>query len=193
MAKYSKNSRGQITGLLSPLLEKWRLDKIRGYIIGDCILDFGCGYGKLATKIPDMNYVGVDIDKNVLDSAKKMNNGLKKAKFYHLDMSEWRSYKFDTIILAAVIEHINDPNLILMDFKELLKPNGRMIITTPAPKANVILMLGSKCGLFSREALEDHKALLDRSYFTNIHSSNLILEVYEKFEFGLNQLIIYKK
>jgi len=157
-------------------------------------LDFGCGYGILATKITtEMRYIGVDIDESVLESAKRTNTGLADAQFYHVDISEWQSYKFDTIILAAVIEHLDDPLRILIDLNKLLKSDGRMIITTPAPKADIILTIGSKLGLFSREACEEHKALLDESYFINLSDAKLMLERYEKFEFGLNQLIIYKK
>jgi len=48
--------------LLSPLLEKWRMSKIGKYATSDKILDFGCGYGKLATMLPEKEYVGIDID-----------------------------------------------------------------------------------------------------------------------------------
>lgn len=44
----SRQDRGQITGLISPILEKMRLNKIQAHIYGDSILDYGCGYGKLA-------------------------------------------------------------------------------------------------------------------------------------------------
>jgi len=193
MASNKKFSKGQITGLLSPSLEMWRLNKIRNHIVGDYILDFGCGYGKLAAKIPEINYIGVDIDEEVIESAREINADFKKARFYNVGRSEWRSHKFDTIILAAVIEHLDNPSQILIDFKKLLKSNGRIIITTPAPKASTILLIGSKFGLFSREALEEHKTLLDESNF--IYLSDIVglkLELYEKFEFGLNQIIIYK-
>ena len=152
-----KLSKGQITGLLSPSLEKWRLNKIRNHIIGDIILDFGCGYGKLAAKIPEKHYFGVDIDEKVLLSARNINADLKNAQFYNVDSSEWRSYKFDTIILAAVIEHLDNPSQFLMDFKKLLKSNGRIIITTPAPMASTILMIGSRILLFSKDAIEEQK------------------------------------
>lgn len=188
-----KIDKGQITGILSPLLEMWRLNKVRNHIVGDCILDFGCGYGKLAKEIPEIYYIGVDIDEDVLESAKKINKNLKGTHFYNFNQPEWRSYKFDTIILAAVIEHFDNPKKLLIYLKKFLKPNGRIVITTPTPNAGIVLTIGSKLGLFSREALEEHKSLLNESYFVDLSDTiGLMLEKYERFEFGLNQLIIYK-
>ena len=55
--------------------------KIRKYATGDKILDFGCGYGKLATMLPEKEYVGIDIDKKVIESAKEINASVKMQNF----------------------------------------------------------------------------------------------------------------
>ena len=100
---------------------------------------------------------------------------------------------FDTIVLAAVIEHLEDPVQTLMELKEHLQDGGRMIITTPTLKANEILRIGSKIELFSKEWFEEHKNLLNKSDFLDISKKiGLKLERYERFEFGLNQLVVYK-
>ena len=189
----NEHTRGQITGLLSPLLEKWRMSKIRKYATGDKILDFGCGYGKLATMLPEKEYVGIDIDKKVIESAKEVNAERKNAKFYSLDEFENKNCKFDTVVLAAVIEHLENPVQTLIKLQKYLQDGGLMIITTPTPKANKILMIGSKFKLFSREALEEHQDLLNKSDFLRISKKiGLKLEHYETFEFGLNQLVVYR-
>ena len=189
----NEHTRGQITGLLSPLLEKWRMRKIRKYATGDKILDFGCGYGKLATMLPEKEYVGIDIDKKVIESAKEVNAERKNAKFYSLDEFENKNCKFDTVVLAAVIEHLENPVQTLIKLQKYLQDGGLMIITTPTPKANKILTIGSKFKLFSREALEEHQDLLNKSDFLRISKKiGLKLEHYETFEFGLNQLVVYR-
>lgn len=189
----NEHSRGQITGLLSPLLEKWRMNKIKKYVTGNKILDFGCGYGKLATILPEKEYVGIDIDKKVIESAKEINVERRNVKFYSLEEFEDKNHEFDTIVMAAVIEHQEDPVQTLIKLKECLQDGGLMIITTPTPKANEILMMGSKIKLFSKEALEEHRNLLNKSDFLDISKKfGLKLEHYERFEFGLNQLVVYK-
>lgn len=192
-ARNNEDSKGQITGLLSPLLEKWRIYKVRKWVRGAKILDFGCGYGKLATILPEKEYVGIDINKTVLEFAKDINAERKNAKFYFLDSFEDKNCMFDTIVLAAVVEHLEKPVQTLMELKEHLQDGGRMIITTPTSKANEILRMESKIKLFSKEWFEEHKELWNKSDFINISKKiGLKLEHYERFEFGLNQLVVYR-
>ena len=189
----NERSRGQITGVLSPLLEKWRMNKIKKYLAGYKILDFGCGYGKLASVLTEKEYIGIDIDKEIIEFAKVNNAERWNAKFYSLDEFENKNYTFDTVVLSAVIEHLDYPVQTLMELKKHLNDGGRIIITTPSPKANKILAIGSNFKLFSKEALEEHKDLLSKSDFLGISKEiGLKLEHYETFEFGLNQLVVYK-
>ena len=39
--------------------------------------------------------------------------------------------KFDLIIMGFVMEHVDDPEIILKHFKQFLKPNGKIYITVP--------------------------------------------------------------
>lgn len=192
--KNSEVYKGQTTGLISPFLEKERLDKIKRYIVGNSILDFGCGYGKLISYLHDEDYTGVDLDQRVIESAKVINKSKINAKFYDInEFMEQEEQKFDTIVMAAVIEHTDDPASIIKDMKGVLKEGGRIILTTPTPTANKILKIGSKIKLFSKHAVNEHKPLLTVDDFIDISSSaNLTLELYERFEFGLNQIVIYR-
>ena len=189
----NERSRGQITGVLSPLLEKWRMNRIKKYLAGYKILDFGCGYGKMASVLIEEEYTGIDRDKEIIEFAKVNNAERRNAKFYSLDEFENKNYTFDTVVLSAVIEHLDYPVQTLMELKKHLNDGGRVIITTPSQKANEILTIGSKFKLFSKEALEEHKDLLSKSDFLGISKEiGLKLEHYETFEFGLNQLVVYK-
>jgi len=186
--------KGQITGVLSPFLEKERLNKIREHILGNRILDFGCGYGKLASSFADMEYVGVDTDKMIIDAARDRNAD-NNARFYCIeDFRRTEDGKFDSIVLAAVIEHLDDPATTLMELKGYLREGGRIILTTPSPTANQILIMGSRFGFFSRKGVDEHKSLLTKNDFIDISNRiRITLEKYEMFELGLNQLVIYTK
>ena len=185
--------KGQITGILSPLLERIRLNMIRECTSGKMILDFGCGYGRLAFGLEYEEYVGVDIDKGVIDSARKLHKGNNRVKFYFIDDFKRGSARFDTIILAAVVEHVEDPVKFIIELKEHLQDDGKIVITTPTPLANMILLIGSKFGLFSKEGVKEHKSLLKKEDFFEIsRKAELRLELYQRFEFELNQLVIYR-
>ena len=184
--------KGQINSLLSPFLEKIRLGKISKHIVGNRILDFGCGYGKLASYIQDKQYVGVDLDQRAIELARKLNKDRTGIYFYSMDDLENETDKFDTVVMAAVIEHLDNPYEILQNMKSHLREGGRIIITTPTPMANKILRFGSKLRLFSRDAVNEHKSLLTKKDFISISFDiDIRLEIYERFEFGLNQLVIY--
>ena len=147
----------------------------------------------MASVLIEEEYTGIDRDKEIIAFAKLNNAERWNAKFYSLEEFENKNYKFDTVILSAVIEHLDYPVQTLMELKKHLNDGGRMIITTPSPKANKILSVGSKFKLFSKEALEEHKDLLSKSDFLGISKKiGLKLEQYETFEFGLNQLVVYK-
>jgi 2-polyprenyl-3-methyl-5-hydroxy-6-metoxy-1,4-benzoquinol methylase len=184
--------KGQVKSLLSPFLEKIRLEKVSKHVVGNRVLDFGCGYGKLALYIQDKRYVGVDIDQRVLESAKMLNKDRSNTDFYSFNDFENKKDKFDTVVMAAVIEHMDSPTEVLLNMKRRLDYGGRIIVTTPTPMANKILRLGSKFGLFSKEAVNEHKLLFTKKDFIHFSSDiGLKLDVYERFELGLNQIVIY--
>jgi 2-polyprenyl-3-methyl-5-hydroxy-6-metoxy-1,4-benzoquinol methylase len=117
-------------GLLSPFLKAQRLKKVRKYIKGR-VLDFGCGTGDLGPFCNPEAYLGFDIDTQSLSIA--------KGKYPHLAFTDrfpspyGSDEKFDSIILPAVIEHIDDPASLLKVLKMHLAADGYIVMTTPHP------------------------------------------------------------
>ena len=181
----------QTTGLLSPYLRDKRIEAVKKHISGK-VLDYGCGVGKLCDLIDKENYIGVDIDEDSINEARK---NYPEYKFFKLDEFEsiLEEYKFNTIVSMAVIEHVKEPSEFLIKLKELLDEEGEIVLTTPHPSADWIHDLGSKIGLFSSHANEEHEELIDENKMKNIaEKSNLAVNIYEKFLFGVNQLIILR-
>lgn len=185
----------QLNGILSGSLEKKRFNQIKRWLEGKNVLDIGCGTGSLFKIIPrEMTYTGVDGQQEAIDEAKKLH---KQATFIKLNIGVDKlkiKEKFDNIVLSAVLEHFEKPEKNLKELKKFLRKNGRVIITTPTNKAEKILKIGSKVGIFSISALKDHKQPL----FTK-HQLMLLVEKtdykvihYGKFELGLNQIIVLK-
>ncbi|MHA1567622.1 MAG: class I SAM-dependent methyltransferase [Alphaproteobacteria bacterium] len=91
-------------GLLSPFLRKQRSKAARPYLKGR-VLDVGCGAGALAKLIDPESYVGIDIDEDPLNRARR--------DFPHHRFESALpegSKKFDTVVALAVIEHVPDPS-----------------------------------------------------------------------------------
>jgi SAM-dependent methyltransferase len=187
----TKENYGQITGFASPFLESIRMKKITSIVKGGDILDYGCGYGKFCESIPFKTYTGIDSDNSIINDAKKRHSGLKNVHFYSIDEFGHQLEQYDFIILSAVLEHVMDPMLILKILKDRLRLHGKIIITTPTYFGNCILDFGSKVGIFSRQAFEEHNRILSKKNFDDI-AKILDLEViqYSTFELGLNQLVV---
>jgi len=101
---------------------------------GSKILDIGCAYGyflKLCEEI-DCETYGIDISEYAINMAKQE---LKKTKLFVHDVEKgldmFRDNFFDLVTMFDVIEHLKSPFLVLKEIYRILKPAGKLIITTP--------------------------------------------------------------
>lgn len=100
---------------------------------GDRVLDLGCGNGRLIELFVGKNidYLGVDNSKNLIDIAKKHhpNNNFLLADALNLSLED---KTFDAIFSIAVLHHIPSRELRIKFFNEakrILKPNGILVLT----------------------------------------------------------------
>ncbi len=96
------------------------------------ILDIGCADGTFGGKLVKQSAVvcGVDISPLAVGIAKKK---LKDAFVTDLNNQKlpFKTKTFDLIIASEVIEHLYNPNNLLVESKRVLRDNGRLILTTP--------------------------------------------------------------
>jgi 2-polyprenyl-3-methyl-5-hydroxy-6-metoxy-1,4-benzoquinol methylase len=91
------------------------------------ILDAGCADGRNTAGF--RNVIGIDIDKNQLEIAKK-----KGLRCYQMNLEKrlrFKNEEFDTIVCAHVLEHLRSPFETVQEFKRILKKNGTLIIALP--------------------------------------------------------------
>jgi SAM-dependent methyltransferase len=173
---------------LSPFLRDQRIKAAKPYLRGR-ILDVGCGSGALARHVAASSYMGVDVDEGSLAIARRdFPNYL-----FRRDMPP-EEEKFDTIIALAVIEHVPDPADFLRRLSLHLRPSNDALIvcTTPHPAMDWIHGLGSKLGIFSRSANEEHEDLLDRNRLDSVgREVGLAIKTYKRFLFGANQIALF--
>jgi cyclopropane fatty-acyl-phospholipid synthase-like methyltransferase len=97
---------------------------------GDRVLDVGCGPADILNFLPDIHYVGIDMESSYIASAKeKFRN---RGSFIIGDVAaiDPSSFEpFDIILANGLLHHLNDDQVfrLLESCKKLLKPNGRMI------------------------------------------------------------------
>jgi len=166
-----KNTRGE--GLLEGFLAKKRSAKanslIKDFHRKGRILDIGCGsYPYFLMTVDFKEKYGVD---PVLDMSKIKNGKIILKK---LDVTEQKlpfaDNNFDVITMLAVFEHIDENKLkfILSEIKRVLKKEGILIITTPAPWSDRVLHFMARVGLISKEEMEEHKHNYDSKAIRNI-------------------------
>ena len=88
------------------------------------LLDFGCGskpYEKLFKN--SSNYVGVEVSGN--------KDNLKSDIYYDGTTLPFADNTFDSILCTEVFEHVEQLDDVIIELYRVLKPAGRMIVTTP--------------------------------------------------------------
>lgn len=196
--KHANQNVGQVSGILSPLLEKWRLKKIANWVNGNTILDCGCGRGEMLKYLSNISkYTGIDVNKTIIENAKMCTKQLDiDTDFFVLQLGKDKlnlQNKYDIIIMSAILEHLDNPKDVLKELKHFLTMNGIIIITTPLPKSKQILNVGSKLKIFSSEAFHEHKSYFStESLICLVGKAGLEIIHYEIFEFHFNQLIVVK-
>jgi len=98
---------------------------------GDTILDIGCGTGAIMKELSKTyNMVGIDMSPLAVEYSKK--RGLKNV--FLMPAEEFPKDKFDVkaVTLLDVIEHIDDDVSVLKTARDIVGPDGRVIVTVPA-------------------------------------------------------------
>lgn len=119
-------------GFNSTLL-KLRYNYLSKYFKGQTCLEMGSADGE-GTKILLKHFkriVAVDGSKRLLDKAKEEINN-KNVMFVHSYFENLELYdKFDTVILAHILEHVNDPVSVLKTASKYLNKNGVILVDVP--------------------------------------------------------------
>jgi 2-polyprenyl-3-methyl-5-hydroxy-6-metoxy-1,4-benzoquinol methylase len=179
----------RLKGVFSPWLRRRRFALVQQFIKAGQVVDYGCGIGLLANFIPPERYVGLDLDDLSLGKARQE---FPTHRFFHLSEFE-PDKKFDTLIALAVIQYLPDPEQFLRWALALLSPGGKVVITTPNPAAEPLLLVGGRLGLLGKDSRKEHLTLLDKSgFFALAQRLGIPLTEYSTFLLGLNQLAVYR-
>lgn len=97
------------------------------------VLEIGCGDAALLARLARQGMVvtGIDSDEGALRLAREMfaRHGLHGV--FHSDLIAIKKATFDAVILAEVLEHVNDAEGLLAEIVARLSDHGRLVLTTP--------------------------------------------------------------
>ncbi len=189
------------SGLLEVLLTKKRATKANSIIPLSYrkgkILDIGCGsfpYFLTHTNFTEKYGIDPSLDLKLVKN-KKINLSTQDVSAKKLPFQ--KDY-FDIVTMLAVFEHIDYDRLdfVLSETKRVLKREGILIITTPAPWSDKLLHFMALFDLISKEEIHEHKHHYDKASIEKIliktgFQKNKIKSGY--FEMGLNMWFAGKK
>ncbi len=97
------------------------------------ILDVGCGNGIMSIALSSMGFevLGIDIDPTSIQKANELNE-YPNVRFIVMDVEdEMLNDSFDVVICSEVLEHLKDPEKIIRQIHDTMKPDSLFIVTTP--------------------------------------------------------------
>ncbi|MBO7215645.1 MAG: class I SAM-dependent methyltransferase, partial [Clostridia bacterium] len=145
--------------------------------------DIGCGTGQLAKEISDeypfVDYLGIDVTKNMISLAKKSNDG-KKVRFINTSVDDFIcDERFDIIICTHAFPYFPNKEKAMSKMYKLCKEGGKVIIVSSSTNnlkdllANLIVK--TKTGRAKYLSVKQMKHLLSCAGFT-VKSVDVIRE-----------------
>jgi 2-polyprenyl-3-methyl-5-hydroxy-6-metoxy-1,4-benzoquinol methylase len=141
----------------------------------DRVLDVGCSTGYLAKRLQERGstVVGVDLDERAVAEARQFCEAVHVGDVETMELP-FEPASFDAIVCGDFIEHLRDPGAFLARIRPLLRPGGRLVLSTPNI-ANWAMRLGLLFGRFRYTEW----GLLDRTH-THFFTRNTLRECLEQ-------------
>lgn len=123
----SRTSRNEMKRLHQAIIHKVPSD-------AQLILDVGCGNGWVAKHFTPKGKKVISMDISPANPVKALkeypneDHAAVIADVYHLP---FKKNSIDCIIASEVMEHVVDPKLFISNLVSILKPGGKLVITTP--------------------------------------------------------------
>ncbi|MEI9866646.1 MAG: class I SAM-dependent methyltransferase [Limisphaerales bacterium] len=97
------------------------------------VLDVGCGNGGFLHLMHQLGWsgTGVDFDPKAIENAQAKYGPALTLLNTDLSQAHFPDNSFDVVTMSHVIEHVPNPAALLMEARRVLKPGGRLVVTTP--------------------------------------------------------------
>jgi SAM-dependent methyltransferase len=105
---------------------------VRGLGRAEAALDLGCGDGRLTAELDAVQLTAADVSLVALERAAARLPGAATAALEPDAPLPFTDNAFDLVLCAETIEHVRDLQLLLSEVRRVLRPGGRLALTTPA-------------------------------------------------------------
>ena len=138
---WDENGPLQTLHQVNPIRIKFILDNLNATNLNNLnVLDVGCGGGILSEGLAglDAKVTGLDLSSQAIEAAKNhagKNSFANPINYKLISIEEFasdpqNSQKFDVITCMELLEHVPDPSSIILSIKKLLKPGGKVFLST---------------------------------------------------------------
>lgn len=107
------------------------------------ILDAGCGRGealdKLCTEKNANLAVGIDKSPRFIRDAADSANGSMNFILGSIEHLPFKPNKFDEVSCVHVLEHVDNPEKVINEFRYCIRPHGKLFISVPHPRIEQIV------------------------------------------------------
>lgn len=126
----------------------WYVGRIMALSPTGDLLELGIGHGQTSTLFSSFydRHVVVEGSNEVIRQYRERYASSKAIIFESTFEAFDTKDRFDVIVMGFILEHVDDPALILKRFQRFLKPNGLLYITVPNA-ASLHRRLGQEAGL----------------------------------------------
>ncbi|MFC1623280.1 class I SAM-dependent methyltransferase, partial [Patescibacteria group bacterium] len=132
----------------------------------DKILEIGCGFGVLLSKIP--SGVKYGIESNDFSAGKCQEKGLNVVAHDNPYKLPFEDNFFDKVVMNESIEHIEDVGKLVKEVKRILKFNGKYVVTTPNKTLFVRNLSDTHCSEMTYSELR--KIIRDNDFEIVLHT-----------------------
>lgn len=93
------------------------------------VLDIGCGHNELLKDVYAKTFYSYGLDPD--PTALKKNTFIKHKRVGTVENIPFPNNQFNLVVMAWVVEHLNDPKTAFSEIFRVLKPKGKLIFLTP--------------------------------------------------------------
>ena len=151
-------------------------------IVNGTVLEIGCGEGYGISELAKFSnkYIGVDKFDTFISDDLRNNYDIVFHKMEIPPLKNIEENSVDFVVTFQVIEHIQDDNYFLKEIFRVLKPGGKLLLTTP----NKLMSLSRNPWHIREYSPKEMKDIL-KKYFTKsqvngVYGNDLIMKYYQK-------------